>query len=136
MYKTILVPIDLSHAEAGQAMIDVAKMLGGEDARVILITVVEDIPGFAMAVLPSGTIEESKERAQEALEEIAREADVQASVEVCSGQAYRAILEVAEERNADLIVIASHRPGLQQFLLGSTAARVVRHATCTVFVLR
>ena len=48
----------------------------------------------------------------------------------------RAILAAAEERNADLIVIASHRPGLQQFLLGSTASRVVRHATCTVFVKR
>ena len=117
-------------------MINVAKMLGGEDARIILITVVDDIPGFAVAVLPSGIIEESKERAQEALEEIAREADMQASVEVRSGQAYRAILAAAEERNADLIVIAPHRPGLQQFLLGSTASRVVRHATCTVFVKR
>ncbi len=71
MFKTILVPVDLSHAEAGQAMINVAKMLAA-----------------------------------------------------------------AEERNADLIVIASHRPGLQQFLLGSTASRVVRHATCTVLVKR
>ncbi len=136
MFKTILVPIDLSHAEAGQVMINVAKMLGGEDAQIILITVVEDIPGFAVAVLPSGVIEESRERAQEALKEIAREAGVEASVEVRSGQAYRAILDAAEERNADLIVVASHRPGLQDFLLGSTAARVVRHATCTVFVLR
>ena len=136
MFRTILVPIDLSHAEAGQVMINVAKMLGGEDAQIILITVVEDIPGFAVAVLPSGVIEESRGRAQEALKEIAREAGVEASVEVRSGQAYRAILDAAEERNADLIVVASHRPGLQDFLLGSTAARVVRHATCTVFVLR
>ena len=136
MFKTILVPVDLSYAEAGKAMINVAKMLGGEGARIILVTVVEDIPAFVVAGLPGGIIEESKERAQEALEEIAREADVQASVEVRSGQAYRAILAAAEERNADLIVIASHRPGLQQFLLGSTASRVVRHATCTVFVKR
>ncbi len=136
MFKTILVPVDLSYAEAGKAMINVAKMLGGEGARIILVTVVEDIPAFVVAGLPGGIIEESKERAQEALEEIARKADVQASVEVRSGQAYRAILDVAEERNADLIVIASHRPGLQQFLLGSTASRVVRHATCTVFVKR
>ncbi len=136
MFTTILVPVDLSHAEAGQAVINVAKMLGGEGARIILVTVVEDIPAFVVAGLPDGIIEESKERAQEALEEIARKADVQASVEIRSGQAYRAILAAAEERNADLIVIASHRPGLQQFLLGSTASRVVRHATCTVFVKR
>ena len=108
MFKTILVPVDPSHAEAGKAMINVA----------------------------GGIIEESKERAQETLKEIAREADVQASVEVRSGKAYWAILDAAEERNADLIVVASHRPGLQHFLLGSTASRVVRHATCTVLVKR
>ncbi len=136
MFTTILVPVDLSHAEAGKAMINVAKMLGGEDARITLITVVEDIPTYVAAGLPDGIIEESKERAQEALEEIARKADVQASVEVRSGQAYRAILDVAEKRNADLIVVASHRPGLQHFLRGSTASRVVRHATCTVLVKR
>jgi nucleotide-binding universal stress UspA family protein len=65
-----------------------------------------------------------------------REANVQASVEVGSGQTHRAILAAAEERNVDLIVVASHRPGLQDFLLGSTAARVVRHATCSVLVKR
>ena len=136
MYKSILVPIDLSHAEAGQAIINVAKMLGGEGAQIILLTAVEDIPAFVAVGLPDGVIEKSKKNAQEALEEIAREAGVQASVEVRIDQAYRAILDAAEERNADLIVVASHRPGLQQFLLGSTASRVVRHASCSVFVKR
>jgi nucleotide-binding universal stress UspA family protein len=136
MYKTILVPIDLSHAEAGEKMIDIAKRIGEEGARIILINVVEDIPTYVAAELPSGIIEKSKERAREALEEMVREANVQASVEVRSGQTHRAILAAAEERNVDLIVVASHRPGLQDFLLGSTAARVVRHATCSVLVKR
>jgi nucleotide-binding universal stress UspA family protein len=46
------------------------------------------------------------------------------------------ILETAKEIGADLIVIASHRPGLQDYFLGSTAARVVRHAECAVLVDR
>ena len=46
-----------------------------------------------------------------------------------------AALEEAEA-SADAIVIASHRPDLSDYLLGSTAARVVRHAQCTVLVLR
>ena len=42
----------------------------------------------------------------------------------------------AKEKNADMIIIASHRPGLQDYFLGSTAAKVVRHATCSVLVVR
>ena len=46
------------------------------------------------------------------------------------------ILALAEESGADCIVIASHRPGFGDYLIGSTAARVVRHAPCSVMVLR
>jgi nucleotide-binding universal stress UspA family protein len=136
MFKTVLIPIDLSHAEVGKAMIGAAKRIGGEGVQIILINVVEDIPTYVAAELPGGYLEKSTQSAQEALEEIANEANIQASVEVRSGQVYRSILAAAEERNVDLIVIGSHRPGFQDFLLGSTAARVVRHATCTVLVVR
>jgi nucleotide-binding universal stress UspA family protein len=136
MYKTILIPIDLSHAEVGKAMIDTAKRIGGEDIQIILINVLEDIPTYAAAALPNGLIENSRQSALEALKEIAQGAKVQASVEVRSGRVYRSILAAAEKRKVDLIVIGSHRPGLPDFLLGSTAARVVRHATCTVLVVR
>ena len=53
-----------------------------------------------------------------------------------SGHSGRTILDHASETEADLIVIASHRPGMQTLLLGSTATHVVRHATCAVHVLR
>ena len=46
------------------------------------------------------------------------------------------ILEYAKKIEADLIVIASHRPDLLDYFLGSTAARVVRHAECAVLVDR
>ena len=39
-------------------------------------------------------------------------------------------------QDADVIVIASHDPGLADYLLGSVAARVVRHAHCSVLVVR
>jgi len=136
MYKTVLIPIDLSHAEVGKAMIDVAKRIGGEGVQIILINVLEDIPTFAAAALPSGLIESSKQSALEALKEIAQETNAQTSVEVRSGQVYRSILAAAEKRKVALIVIGPHRPGLQDYLLGSTAARVVRHATCSVLVVR
>ena len=46
------------------------------------------------------------------------------------------ILEWAESNKVDCIIINSHKPGLQDYFLGSTAARVVRHAQCSVHVIR
>ena len=52
------------------------------------------------------------------------------------GHSGRSILEWAEGNAVDCIIIASHRPGLQDYFLGSTAGRVVRHAQCSVHVTR
>ncbi len=46
------------------------------------------------------------------------------------------ILKAVEETGCDLIVMASHRPALKDYLLGPNAARVVRHANCSVLVVR
>ncbi|MFQ5760821.1 MAG: universal stress protein, partial [Acidiferrobacterales bacterium] len=43
---------------------------------------------------------------------------------------------VAEKAGCDLIVMASQRPELKDYLLGPNAARVVRHANCSVLVAR
>jgi len=42
----------------------------------------------------------------------------------------------ATEAGTGCIVIGSHKPGLRDYLLGSTAAKVVRHAACAVHVKR
>lgn len=53
------------------------------------------------------------------------------------GTPYKEIIKVAREREVDLIVIATHgHSGLNHFLLGSTAERVVRLAPCPVLVVR
>ncbi len=52
------------------------------------------------------------------------------------GTVYEQILHVAEEIAADQIVIGAHRPQLSDYLLGPNTARVVRHAHCSVNVVR
>jgi universal stress protein F len=136
MPMTIIVPISLSETEKSRAMLDAAQKLGGADAEIVLVTVIEDVPGYVAAELPSGLLENTAEEARGQLREIARNAGMEAPVEVRKGNAATGILAVAEERRADVIVIASHRPGLQDYFLGSTAARVVRHAKCSVYVIR
>ena len=56
---------------------------------------------------------------------------------VCIGKPFDEIVKTAKTFNADLIILATHgRTGLRRALLGSTAERVVRHASCPVLVVR
>ncbi len=136
MYSTILVPIDLADLDKGKATLDIAKKLGSAGCRIRLLNVVEDIPSYAAAELPSGLVEKSIDNARQALDDVASASPEPVEVDVRAGHAKTAILAAAEDCGADLIIIGSHRPGLQDYLLGSTAGRVVRHSTCSVLVVR
>ena len=136
MFKTILVPIDMAHVVEGKANIDIAAQYANSGAKVILLNVVEDIPGWAAAELPADLLENSREQIKTELKAIANASGMKMDVEVRSGHSYKTILDVAKEKKVDLIIIASHRPGLQDYFLGSTAAKVVRHAECSVLVIR
>jgi universal stress protein F len=136
MPRTVIVPIHLAQVEKAQPMLDAARQIGGEDAGIVLVTVVEDVPGYIAAEMPSGILEQAAEEARKKLREIGRKAGLELPVDVRRGNAATAILAVASERDADVIVIASHVPGVQDYFLGSTAARVVRHAKCSVYVIR
>jgi universal stress protein F len=136
MFKTILVPIDMAHVAEGKASIDLAAQHASSGAKIILLNVVEEIPNWAAAELPSNLMVDSLNRAKTELKAIANSTGMKMEVEVRNGHAYQTILEMAKGNQADLIIIASHQPGLQDYFLGSTAAKVVRHAKCSVLVVR
>jgi nucleotide-binding universal stress UspA family protein len=134
MYTTILVPIDLSDTEHCRKTLAIARQVGGDQSRIIALYVAADVPAFVAAELPEGLLQQNITLARGELAKLAEE--VGAESEVRAGHTSMNILECAKEVGADLIVIASHRPGLQDYFLGSTAARVVRHAECAVLVDR
>lgn len=136
MYKSILVPIDLAHSEVGQAMISRAVALSDDNAKITLLHVIGDIPAYAQSYLPEGQLQQNLEETQKALQAVADSASVDADVVVRYGSPSPVILDEAEERNNDLIIIASHHPGIKDYLMGSTASRVVRHADCSVLINR
>lgn len=136
MYKTILIPVDMSNTETAISMIELGKEHGAEDAQIILLHVIEDIPNWVAAEMPSSILEQSRKSIQEELQAIAKAAAIKVDVVIRSGHPYRTILDKADEEDVDLIVISSHKPGLQDYFLGSTAAKVVRHARCSVLVVR
>lgn len=136
MYKKIVIPVDLAHQDKAGVMIDAARCLAADDAKVIMTNIVEEFPSYVAAELPDKYVTQSKDVAIDTLKHIAQSAGFDVEIDVRVGHPAKSILAVAENNDADAIVIASHRPGLQDYLLGSTAARVVRHATCTVVVIR
>lgn len=136
MFKTILLPVDVAHLDAGRKTLDVALSITGPEAAITLLYVMEDIPNWTDLDLPPNFKENSMQTAREALESIIDNKDRKIDVEVLSGHAYSTILKEAETMNADMIILASHKPGLKDFFLGSNTSKVVNHADCSVLVLR
>ncbi len=139
MYKNVLVPVDLSHIEKGSEMIERAKYLADTNkSQLTLLNVVPEIPPYVATEIPAGMHEQVIESAKFDLKELIRKHDLPSStiVVVASGNPASIILAQAEEAHCDLIMVASHQPGLRDYLLGSVAGKVVRHARCSVLVIR
>jgi nucleotide-binding universal stress UspA family protein len=139
MFRKILVPVDVAEIDAARPAIAAARELAGPvKADVRLITVLQP-PATGMALdLPEDIYVRAVDQAQAALSALAEEvgADVKTGIGVRRGSIYHEILRDAEEWGADVIVIGSHRPEMRTYLIGSNAARVARHAPCSVLVLR
>lgn len=135
MYKNILVPVAFETGRDTMKSIQIAEALAEPGATVTALHVIEEIPSYVAQYLPEGQIEANLHEVQEALaQKLAQHVEI--SVKVIEGHAGHSIVDYAAENKVDCIVIASHRPGLQDLFLGSTAARVVRHAPCSVHVVR
>ena len=133
MYKNILVPIAVDHGETTTEALRIARSLLDDDGKITALTVMETIPAYVMSALPPDQWEKNRAMTLQMLKD---EAGDDAECVVATGQPGRTITEYADDAGADCIIIASHQPGLQDYFLGSTAARVVRHAHCAVHVVR
>ena len=135
MFHSILIPIAADHDSDVDDAIDYAKRLCAAGGKIILLAVIEPIPGYIATSLPREVMYKNRAQAQAALDKYASGVN-DAETVILSGPAGATISAFASEQGVDLIVMGSHRPGLQDYFLGSTSARVVRHAPCSVFVLR
>jgi nucleotide-binding universal stress UspA family protein len=134
MYNKIIVALGLEHEHGYKAM-EVARQLLSEGGEIIALHVIEPVPSMVNLYLPEGhEVEVKKSVLDQIRERIGESQDAEAKV--LYGHPGRLIPDYAEEVAADCIVVGSHKAGLGDYLLGSTAARVVRHAPCPVHVLR
>jgi nucleotide-binding universal stress UspA family protein len=141
MYGDILVPIDLGQPSSWVKAIPFAvEMARHFQARLHLMTVVPDY-GFhyVSQYFPAGYEKGMIEEANRVLHEFVREhVPEEVSVEhiVAHGSIYREIVRVAEEVEADAIVMASHTPEVSDFIIGPNAERVLHKFRRSVFVIR
>jgi len=135
MYQKILVPMALDHGISPQTLA-IAKLLSSNGGgKIIAIHVYEAPPSSVSVYLDKTVLKEGFEAARLRLhEKLAGIDDIKS--ELVKGHTYRSIVDYASNNEIDCIVMGSHKPGLSDYLLGSTAARVVRHAPCAVHVHR
>jgi len=140
MYKRIILAVDLAEQSRKPKGLPEALELtkfGGGELR--LVNVQPVVPATFMEYVPADFDAEQTKRANEALDVILGEIDLPAerkSAVARAGGIYHELLQEAQDWNADLIVVGSHRPVMSDYLLGSNAKTIVRHAQCSVLVVR
>ena len=148
MTTSILAPIDLADLGTSEAVLAAAiEQAVSAQAKLTVLAVVPDfVTGldYRYAIRgETGTVDyDVREIVKEALARLNEVVSARApdgmtiDTIVRHGTVYEQILQVAEDIGADQIVIGAHRPQLSDYLLGPNTARVVRHAHCSVNVVR
>lgn len=135
MYKNILIPVALDDKRDVGAAMGIAQRLMDKGGKMTALHVIEAIPTYAALNLPNDYQQSRQSEAMASLKaELGGFSDV--NPVVVTGHAGRTIQDYASRHDYDCIILASHQPGIQDYFLGSTAAWVVRHCSCSVHVIR
>jgi nucleotide-binding universal stress UspA family protein len=142
-FRSIVCAVDFSE-DSKEAMGYAGSLAEHAGGRLILLHAVESMPvGYDPMVGISydivGHMQALERMARTELQEFVQPLSPACAMEavVTTGKAYREILRLAEERQADLIVLGVHgRNALDRLVFGSTAEHVVRRATCPVLAVR
>lgn len=137
--RNILLPIDLDHADVTDRLLEQAADLhAGRDVRFIVLYVMDEIPPYVAQRLPEGVLAAREAEAADRVRALTVKHAISDRSDplIRRGDAQHVIVEVAETYKVEAIVIASHKPTAADYLLGSVATAVVRHAPCSVMVIR
>ena len=140
MFKNVLIAIDLGEPGSWARSLPVALQICKDwSSRLHVVTVAAEVNVQVASFFPGNANSKLREQTAAELANWIREhvpAGIEAHAIVGQGSIHREILDAAGKANADLIVMASHKPAVSDYLLGANAAHVVRHAACSVMVVR
>lgn len=140
MFRKILLPIDLTEPVMTQQAIDEATTLAKAfDGELRLVNVQSLVPVAFIDYVPEDFDVEIRRGIQQEIASVADNIDYpreRVSTVVLFGPVYQKVLAEAADWRADIIILGSHRPGMDRFLIGSNAGAIVQHAKCSVLVVR
>ncbi len=145
MFGSIVVGTDGSET-ATQAVRQATELASAVGARIDLVSAYEPVPtqrlreerreapeDLQWAINPREDVDGTLDEAAEAI----KRAGVEVETFARQGDPADAILDVAEERSADLIIVGNKgMAGAKRFLLGSVPNKVSHHAPCSVMIIR
>ena len=141
MFNTLMLAVDINDPEGAKRSTEAAiAMARHEGAKLHILNVV---PDDGMAIVSASLSPEHNAEAVSAsgtaLSDWVTEnipGGIETEIHISRGTVYDQIIKQAAELNVDAIFVGAHGPALKDYLLGSNAARVARHATQSVFVIR
>lgn len=143
MTRSVLCAVDISNGNLDVHVLKKAAALADlEGAQLDIVTVLPDfgeswVSGFFQPDFHDKALEEAHAKLTElCVSTLGAERNETIRHVVATGTAYQEILKTAEGAGSDLIVIGAHKPDFKDYLLGPNAARVVRHSSVSVYVVR
>jgi nucleotide-binding universal stress UspA family protein len=140
MFKSILVPIDVAHKSSWQTAIpEAVEKAKAAHGKLAVLTVVREMTAILGGVRSRLQLQSLMDEARGQLSAIVREYrtdGLKIAEEVRFGSIGHEILAAATNRRINLIIMASHRPEMLDYLIGPNAAHVAVHAKCSVLILR
>jgi nucleotide-binding universal stress UspA family protein len=139
MFRNVVVGFDGS--DASRRALLAALTMANDPERTMVVGVEENLPQY---VAMRGEVDEAKQAADEFFGELGRQAAELAQqhgrkidMKILRGHAAQRLVEFARDERADLIIIGhSGHTGAWGTFLGTTADKIVRHAPCSVLVVR
>ncbi|MFG1490735.1 universal stress protein [Oceanospirillum sp. HFRX-1_2] len=140
MYNTVLIPMDLEHEDMFPKAVALAQQLIGDEKGEIHAVYVDQ------NLVHHGNFSLSEDAVKQALDDMKQQVKslfkkyvpehLRGKCRVRSGVVYDTVLEEADKVKPEVIIVAAGRPGFSSYLLGSNAEKILRHANCSVFVIR
>lgn len=140
MYQKILVPVDLTETQmTAVGLAEAVAFARLSQGHIRLLSVQAFLPAAYADYVPTDLGDTLRMAAEEEIVSLADGIDYPSeriSSVIRFGVVYQEVLAEAGTWGADLIILCSHRPGMSTYLIGSNASIIVRHATCSVLVVR
>ena len=143
MTNSVLCAVDISHPGQDINVLKRAASLAAlDDAQLDIITVVPDygtslVSGFFSQDHKDKMMEEAKKQLNaQCINALGETTNAKVRHIIAFGKTYEEVLNTAKKAGTTLIVVGAHKPDFADYLLGPNAARIVRHSTCSVYVVR